>query len=280
MADGDGLSGLLAYVNEQRGIDFALYRHATVRRKLDLRLQATKSASYDAYLEYLKSHPAEFGNLIEALTIKVTDFFRDPAVFELLASRVIPDVISRFSPVRIWSLGCAGGEEPYSLALIVSDLMKRGNKAVHVEIVGTDIDSAAIVKASRGEYPESEIAKAGKEYAEEFSAMAGSHAAGNRMYRLSSRIKGMVRFENDDIVSGLKRARDAGRTYHIVLCRNVLIYMSRPLQEEVVGGISDILCAGGYVVTGESESLPDSSRDRFTRTFPELKIYCRNSDSR
>jgi chemotaxis protein methyltransferase CheR len=277
MGDGEGLTSLLAYVNEHRGIDFALYRHATVMRKLDLRLQATKTSSHAAYLEYLKSHPVEIEDLIGALTIKVTSFFRDPPVFELLSSRVIPEVMSRFGSLRMWSLGCASGEEPYSLAIIVRDILKRETEAMKVEIVGTDIDAAAIGKAMRRDYPEREIAEVGEKYVEEFFEATGGPPARDRTYRISDQIGSMVRFESDDIISGLKRAKSEGRLYHVILCRNVLIYMNRALQEEVVADISGVLCDGGYVVIGESETLPANVSGRFTRTCPGLKIYCRKS---
>jgi len=275
----EGLSNLLAYVNDQRGIDFSLYRHATVIRKLDLRLHATKTVSYAAYLEYLKSHPAEIENLVGTLTIKVTSFFRNPPVFEILASSVIPEVMSRFGCLRIWSLGCASGEEPYSLAIIVRDLLKKEKEEINVKIVGTDIDAGAIGKAVRGEYQENAVAGVRKEYVDKFFQMMQEPASQGCLYRISDQIKSMVRFEKDDVLSGLERAKDAGRLYHISLCRNVMIYMNRALQEKTVADISGILCAGGYMVMGESETFPDSVSDRFTQTFPDLKIYGRNPSS-
>lgn len=275
MGDREGLKSLLSYINEQRGIDFSLYRHATVMRKLDLRLQATGARSYSRYLEYLKSRPAEMENLIHTLTIKVTSFFRNPLVFELLSSRVIPEVMSAHKSVRIWSLGCASGEEPYSLAIIVSDILRAERNQVNVEIVGTDIDSGATAKAIRGEYPESEIAEVRKKHVDEFFEVVGASAPRDRAYRISDQIKSMVRFETDDIVSGLRRARDAGYVYHIILCRNVLIYMNRSLQENVLASITGLLVSGGYLVIGESESLPDQVVDKFKRPFEDVKIYRR-----
>lgn len=269
------LSDLLEFINEQRGVDFALYRHATIMRKLDLRLRETGTVSYGAYLAYLKSHPAEIEDLVAALTIKVTSFFRNPLVFELLSSRIIPELMSRFKPLRIWSLGCASGEEPYSLAIIVRDLLKREKETANVGIVGTDIDASAIGKAIKGEYPEKGLAEVRKRYVDEFFQLIRGPSAKEHIYRISDQIRSMVRFEKDDIVSGLKRAKDAGRPYHIILCRNLLIYMNRDLQEEVLSNISRILCSGGYLVIGESETLPDAVRDGFTQNFPGIKIYCK-----
>lgn len=279
MGNREGLSDLLAYVNKRRGIDFSLYRHATVIRKLDLRLHATKTVSYAAYLEYLKSHPAEIERLVGSLTIKVTGFFRDRPVFEVLASSVIPEIMSRFGNLRIWSLGCASGEEPYSLAIIVCDLLRKQKAGMSVKIVGTDIDAGAMEKAVRGEYPEDAVADVRKEYVDRFFRVTQGPASKGRLYAVSDPIKSVVRFERDDILSGLGQAKDSGRLYHIVLCRNVMIYMNSALRERTVSDISGILHAGGYMIIGESETLPDSVSDRFTRAFTDMKIYRRKSHS-
>jgi chemotaxis methyl-accepting protein methylase len=277
IGDGEGLADLLAYVNEQRGIDFSLYRQATIARKLELRLQATGAGSYAAYRNYLKSDPLEMGHLIGTLTIKVTGFFRDPLVFELLSARVIPETMARFKSLRMWSLGCASGQEPYSVAIIVCELMNKGKETTNVKIMGTDIDAAAAEEAIRGEYPERAIAEIKQRYVDKFFSAIEDHAQREIKYRITDQIRSMVSFEHEDIVSGLGRAREEGRLYHIILCRNVLIYMNRALREEVLRTIADVLYDGGYLVIGESETLPGSVRNRFRQTFPGVKIYCRRS---
>ena len=279
MGESGELAYLLAYVNRQRGIDFSLYRHATIIRKLQLRLQATKAVSYLAYLEYLRTHPEEIENLLETLTIKVTSFFRDPLVFQLLSSLVLPEAMARFSPLRIWSLGCASGEEPYSLAVILRDLMNGEKEEMKVEIIGSDVDAAAIGNAVRGEYPESELAEVAKKYVDKFFQAMPASGPKHLSYRIDDRVRAMVSFETDDIISGLRKAKNAGRKYHIILCRNLLIYMNRALQEEVVSNIADVLCSGGYLVIGESETLPDAIRGGFVQTFPGVKIYLRKPSS-
>lgn len=275
IGDGEGLADLLAYVNEQRGIDFSLYRQAAIARKLELRLRATGAGSYTAYRNYLESDPLEMGHLIGALTIKVTGFFRDPLVFELLSSRVIPETMASFKFFRMWSLGCASGEEPYSVAIVVSDLMNNGKEKTNVKIMGTDIDAAATEEAIRGEYPERDIAEIRQRCVDKFFSLIRDPAQREIRYRISDKIRSMVSFEQEDIVSALARTVEEGRLYNIILCRNVLIYMNRSLREEVLRNIADILCAGGYLVTGESETLPDSVRNRFKQTFPGVKIFSR-----
>ena len=146
-----------------------------------------------------------------------------------------------------------------------------------VEILGTDIDARAIGKAVRGEYPEEEIADVRKRHVDEFFRVIRDPASKGLTYRISDSIRPTVRFEKGDIISGVRRAKDEGRQHHVILCRNLLIYMNRDLQEEILNNVFHILCAGGYVVIGESETIPDKLTARFVRAFPGMKIYCRKS---
>ena len=278
-AQGDiiGRQRLFEYVNGLRGIDLSLYRRATVARKLDLRLDETATRSYTEYLGYLKSHPGEIDNLIKALTIKVSNFFRNPLVFELLHSRVLPALLSEFGALRIWSIGCATGEEPYSVAVILKELLSKERAAVHADILGTDIDAEAIRKAVAGEYPDEELQEVKKRHLDAFfheiPATAQHHAGQKRRYGINDEIKSMVRFEPGDIVATFRQREGAKGSFHVILCRNVLIYMNRALQQKIFGCIADIMVPNGYCIIGESETIPETSRNTFVQVFPGVKIY-------
>jgi chemotaxis methyl-accepting protein methylase len=271
------LQRLFAYINEARGIDFGLYRQATVIRKIELRLQNTKTYNYTQYIEYLKSHQAELDNLIKALTIKHSNFFRNPLVFELLDYFVLPDIISQFGFFSIWSLGCAKGEEPYSIAMIIRELFKKDKKHFDCRILGTDLCDEAVESAIKGEYPESEMSEVKKKYVDVFfqkvSRPPELPGEQGQIHRINNEIKSMVRFECHDIAGILKSGEKRPGTYNLILCRNVLIYMSRLLQEEILGNILSILAENGYFIIGESETIPDSFKDRFVQVFPGIKIY-------
>ncbi len=246
-------------------------------RKLELRLEDTKTYSYTSYIAFLKSHQPELDNLIKALTIQHSNFFRNPLVFELLDYFVLPDIISRFGFFSIWSLGCAKGEEPYSIAMIIRELFKKNKKHFDCMILGTDLCDGAIGSAISGEYPESELSEVKKKYIDAFFQKVSNPlepaAEQGQIHRINNEIKAMVRFECDDIAGKLKSGRKKTETYNIILCRNVLIYMNRSLQEEILGNILSVLAENGYFIIGESESVPASFKDRFIQVFPGIKIY-------
>jgi chemotaxis protein methyltransferase CheR len=248
-----------------------------VARKLDLRLDETDTRSYTEYLGYLKSHPGEIDNLIKALTIKVSNFFRNPLVFELLRSRVLPALLSEFGTLRIWSLGCATGEEPYSVAVILKELLAKERDTFRVEILGTDIDAEAVRKAVAGEYSGDELLEVKKKHLDaSFHRVppTDQHHAGQKpRYGVNEEIKSMVRFEPGDIVAALRQRERAKGAFHLILCRNVLIYMNRALQQKIVGDIADIIAPNGYFIIGESETIPETSRNAFAQVFPGVKIY-------
>jgi chemotaxis protein methyltransferase CheR len=274
--DRKALKLIFEYVNEHRGVDFALYRHATVTRKLDLRLAETGASDYRDYLAHLTTHPGELDKLIRALTIKVSNFFRNPLVYELLYASVLPELISEFGFLKICSLGCAHGEEPYSIAILVRDLLKRDKGTFSVRIVGADLDAGAIEKAARGEYPEGDLTEVKKKYLDSCFQkvprpdLPAGHEA---IYRLSNEIKSMVKLQCTDIVKGLEEKTKQLNTFNLILCRNVLIYMDKVLQQNILRSISALIPEKGYFVIGESETIPSGGRDEFVQVFPGIKIF-------
>jgi chemotaxis protein methyltransferase CheR len=274
--DKEGLKGILGYVNEARGVDFGLYRHATVTRKLELRLAETGSHDYRNYLSYLQSHPDELDKLIRALTIKVSNFFRNPLVYELLFASILPELISEFGLLKIWSLGCAYGEEPYSIAILIRELLRRDRGNFDVKILGTDIDAGAIEKGILGEYAGGELEEVKKKYLDSCFQKVARQAppvAHESVYRINNDIKSMVRLECADIIRGLEAKKKQRGTFNLILCRNLLIYMDKALQQSILQNIADLIPEKGYLVIGESETVPSAVKDVFRQVFPGLKIF-------
>lgn len=277
--DDKGLKFLLQHINDVRGIDFALYRPATVRRKLELRLQETGSRNYAEYLSYVRENPGEVDHIIKVLTIKFSNFFRNPLVYELLNSQIIPELISEFRFLKVWSIGCAHGEEPYSVAIIAADLLKRERDYIDVSIVGTDIDQEAVSRGIRGEFSGNDIAEVKKKYVDEFFHLIPESEKPfeqEHRYRLNSKIKSLVKLVCADITTSLQGNKKKSDAFNLILCRNVLIYMNRELQEEIYGALSEILFENGYLILGETETLPESLKTNFIPTFPGVKIYRKN----
>ncbi len=270
------MKDLLEYIHSTQGVDFSHYRPATVSRKLELRLQETNCRDYHAYLGYLKTHPEELPLLIRTLTIKVSNFFRNSLVFELLQQEVLPKIIDDFKHLKAWSIGCANGEEPYTIAMIVHEMITGDIGPFVYHIQGTDLDGGAIDSARAAIYPDRELFEMKRKYIDRyFTEVNGRHETGygQRHYHLKSEIRSMVRFSSDNIVSLLRRKRDMVGTFNIILCRNLLIYMSREVKDEMGLALLDILYDGGYLVIGESETMPDNIRHRFAQPFPGIKIF-------
>jgi chemotaxis methyl-accepting protein methylase len=274
------LKRIFEYVNEARGVDFGLYRPATVTRKLELRLAESGSRDYREYLAYLTLHPGELDKLIHTLTIKVSNFFRNPLVYELLFSSVLPELMAGFNFLNVWSLGCAYGEEPYSVAILVRELLKKERGTFDVKIVGTDIDAGATEKALLGEYAAAELEEVKKKYLDSCfrkilrEDQPSSHDA---VYRISNEIRSMVKLECGDIVRMLEERKRQAAAYNLILCRNVLIYMDKSLREKTLKNMTELISEKGYLVVGESETLPAGIRDKFIQVFPGMKIYRKNS---
>jgi chemotaxis protein methyltransferase CheR len=142
---------LKRFIEQTLGIQCSSYKEDYIKRRLLSRMRSTSSGSYDDYLKYLKANPPELENLRNALTINVTEFFRDNDVYDLLKKEILPALFKERKRLRIWCAGCSTGEEPYSLAMILSDLMAH-NPAISAQIIATDIDKVVLAKAQEGIY--------------------------------------------------------------------------------------------------------------------------------
>lgn len=245
-------------------------------RKLELRLQETKSRDYTDYLSFLKTNPDELQVLVRTLTIKVSNFFRNPVVFELLSSRVLPELAAEFGSLKVWSIGCANGEEPYSVAMIIEDLLVEGTISCTYQIQGTDVDPEAIERAKLGEYSDEELVETKRKYIDAYVIKMSnppSSEYGHDHFRVSDKIRSMVQFSGGNIMHLLSGRKDYPERYNLILCRNILIYLNREMQEEIISALGEILYDRGYLLLGESETMPESVRHAFEQPFPGIKIF-------
>lgn len=272
----------MEYIHAERGIDFSHYRYATVVRKLGLRLQESGCSTYEEYLAFLKGHPEEMQPLVRALTIKVSNFFRNPLVFELLNSTVLPQLATEFGFLKVWSIGCAHGEEPYSVAILIHELLTHENLSFSYNILGTDIDPDAIERARAGEYPEGELVETKRRFIDAYftrSALRPPSGYGSDHYLLNSEIRSMVRLSSSNVVDHLLYKRSYMGSYNLVLCRNVLIYMDMSMQERLCRALEDILYEDGYLVLGATETMPESIRPGFEQPVPGVRIFRKRRSS-
>ena len=146
---------LLRYIQESRGLDFRGYKRTSLRRRITLRMEAAELDSFAAYQEHLEVHPGEFEHLLNTVLINVTSFFRDAEAWEVLRTEVVPKIIAAADdtrPIRIWSVGCASGQEPYSLAMLFADALGTHEIGDRVKIYATDLDEEALRTARQATY--------------------------------------------------------------------------------------------------------------------------------
>ena len=161
---------LLEYVRDRRAIDFNVYRPETIDRRLKLRLSATEMPDYASYLRYVNNTPSEIDNLVDSLTIKVSHFFRNPFTFETLRELVLPDILETFrnDTLRIWCAGCAQGEEVYSLAILMKEIIGNAATPPRIFLIGTDIDTRTLEEAKKGVYKADSLLEAKKGYLDKY----------------------------------------------------------------------------------------------------------------
>lgn len=261
----DVLRGILEQVSRQASIDFRPYKTSTILRRIGRRMTITHNRTMQEYSEYLRSHPEEIGELVKSFLINVTQFFRDPDAFAYLKSDILPKLIAqsrdRDRVLRFWTAGCASGEEPYSLAMLLTDLLSAELPEWSVKIFATDLDEAAINFARRGLYSENLLKGVPTEYQDRFFERA------DHGYRISKTLRQMVIFGQQD----LSRSAPFPRI-DLVLCRNVLIYFTPELQEYVLNQFAFSLSPSGYLFLGKAETV------RPTQSYYELinkhwKVY-------
>jgi len=257
---------LKAKILKDRGLDFGQYKPNYLKRRIAVRMRAHGVESYREYMKILDSDTLEYNKLMDCLTINVTQFFRDPATFEALEKVVLPQLVSdkqnrKSRVIRAWSAGCASGEEPFSLAILLSEVLGNKLRDFTVSIYATDIDEESLKKAERGEYEGLSMEGLKKEYLDRYFTYAGR-------YKIKDEIKRSVRFKRHDLIS-----EKALTHFDIILCRNALIYFSRDMQEKLFTQFHQGLNKEGYLVIGKTETLTVEAMKMFRAVDVRERIY-------
>lgn len=251
----------------RRGFNLDIYKDKCIRRRIAIRIRATHSNSAEEYCNLLQQNEAELDKLLKVLTIHVTQFFRNRPTFEKLKSEVFPYLFSLCTregrdSLKLWSVGCASGEEPYSAALLLKDSFGLETAQMPVDILATDVDAGILETAKAGIYGEERLAEAPGDLKLRWFEQHGEK------YHLSPEIKEMVTFRQSDLAD-----TDAFAESDLILCRNVLIYFERWQQERIINRFADVLRKGGILVLGKSETLVGETRRRFQTVCPVERIY-------
>ena len=239
---------ICALVREHAGIQLGDHKRPMCQTRLIRRLRALNLSSYTDYVALLDDPDSpEHGELINALTTNVTSFFREHHHFEMLARDVLPALAEPGRRVRLWSAGCSSGEEPWSLAMIVREVL---GDAMDVKILATDIDTQVLAHARAGIYTDEQVAPVAATRRQRFLARGAGVNRG--LWRVADELRGLVIFNQLNLFDPWPMRG----SFDVISCRNVIIYFDVPNKTKLVRGYHDKLQPGGYLLLGHSESLP------------------------
>lgn len=263
-----GLAAILDLLRSRTAHDFTLYKSGTLQRRIERRMSMTETRTADMaqYLDLLRSNPGELDLLAKDLLINVTSFFRDPKVFDFLAEKIVPDLVSGHlpdRPIRIWVAGCSTGEEAYSLAMLLLEQMARAGCNLKLQIFASDVDPDAITGAREGVYPETIAADVSQERLARFFTKEANG------YRVLPELRSAVVFTVQDLLIDPPFSR-----IDLISCRNLLIYLGPEAQAKVVSLFHFALREGGVLLLGTSETVvnPDG---RFEVIHKPARLYRR-----
>jgi two-component system CheB/CheR fusion protein len=265
-----GLSAVYRMLQEQFGIDFTHYKPSTVTRRIERRLALARSSNMDEYVRRLRDDREELDVLYRDLLIGVTRFFRDQEAFALLEERVLPDLLQRAprnEPLRFWVAGCATGEEVYSLAIVLRDLMEKlGERPV--QIFASDVHRGSIERASRGIYDADAVVNVSKDRLARYFLRMGD------AYQVVADLRQMVVFAQHNVIKNAPFTR-----VDFVSCRNLLIYLQPVAQQKVLSLFHFALRRGGVLFLGPSETAGIIARD-FEVIDKHWRLYRKQTDAR
>jgi chemotaxis protein methyltransferase CheR len=264
-----GFAALKRQLSALTGWDLARFKEAYLRRRVATRVRATGVLDWAAYGELLRRDPAELERLRDRLTVNVTEFFRDPDFWETLRTLVLPGLLDAAAKrpkreLRIWSAGCSSGEEPYSLALMTLRAAKAQGQGVQVRILASDIDELILAKAREGRYSEEALRLVPQPLRSE------AFVADGALWRVAPWARDAVAFRSLDLFSS-----PAPPDLDLVLCRNVMIYFSRDLQQRLLRAFHQALRPGAYFATGKTETVLGPVRGAFQCSSATARIFQR-----
>ena len=259
---------VLAFLRKRTGVDFTHYKHATLQRRVQRRMVLGKFESLQAYVGHLQAHDTEYKELFSDFLIHVTRFFRDASLFQALRKKIFPALLNHRGvgePIRIWVPGCSTGEEVYSIAMVLLEMMNDANSPYPVQIFGTDILDSALEKARLGVYPESIKADVSAERLRRFFRKT------DKNYRVQKGIREMCIFARQDVA-----VDPPFSNLDMISCRNVLIYLGVALQQKVMPVLHYALKPNSFLVLGASETVGGYS-DLFTLLDKKVRSYSKKA---
>ncbi len=251
---GNYIQKIFVMIRSATGHDLSHYKQTTLRRRIERRMAIHQVNRIADYVKYLQQTPPEVEILFKDMLIGVTNFFRDPAAFDVLKKQVLPEMIKDKQPdssIRIWSVGCSTGEEAYSMAILFAEAMEMVKQHFNIQIFASDIDAQAIDYARLGVYPDSIAADVSQERLKQYFLKE------DNSYTLRKQIRDMIVFAVQNVIKDPPFSK-----IDLVSCRNLLIYMDNELQKKVLPLYHYTLNPNGFLFLGTSETIGE-----FTNLF-------------
>ncbi|HDR73209.1 MAG TPA: PAS domain-containing protein [Methanoculleus sp.] len=252
VSDDEPFERLLDYVKLHRGLDFTGYKRSSLRRRVQKRMHEVKIKEFDEYQDYLEVHPEEFAALFNTILINVTAFFRDKPAWDYLAGEIVPRIVNSLEedePIRIWSAGCASGEEAYTIAIIMAESMGMEAFKRRVKIYATDVDEEALEIARHASYPEKRMEPVPIELREKYFVREGDRSV------FLSDLRRSVIFGRHDLVQDAPISR-----LDLIVCRNTLMYFIAETQAKILERFHFALKDSGFLFLGKAEMLLTHAR--------------------
>src|SRR5262245_8017559 len=257
------LETLLDYLKTTRGFDFAAYKRSSLMRRIQKRQQVVGIESYAQYQTYLEAHPEEFGLLFNTILINVTSFFRDQEAWEFLTSQIVPRILGgrADSAIRVWTAGCASGEEAYTLAMILAEQLGIDAFRRRVKIYASDVDDDALLQARHATYTAAQVQEVPEELLTRYFDRVDDR------YLFHKDLRRSIIFGRHDLVQDAPISR-----VNLLVCRNTLMYFTRETQAKVLSRFHFALRNGGFLFMGRAELLLTHG-DLFTPVAPKWRVF-------
>ncbi|MBI1829080.1 MAG: protein-glutamate O-methyltransferase CheR [Thaumarchaeota archaeon] len=247
-----------------RGLDLQQYKTSFLKRRIDARIRVQGLDSYLQYVSLLDKDPSEYTALFKSISINVTSFFRDKEVFSTFSNEIIPKLLSEKSKsqtIRVWSAGCATGEEAYSLAILLYEKFVKSDLGAF-KVYATDISAKAVETAKIGRYTSDSLKNVSNEFLAKYF-----HVHSNGEYQVHQEIKNYVTFNVGDIAAFPITYLD------VIFCRNILIYIEKETQYSILQKFHFSLKTSSYLVLGMDESIRGQQSHLFKSILPRQRIY-------
>lgn len=254
---------LLDMISHKLGFDFREYRQTTLKRRLSRRMHARGAETYANYALILDGDPMEYNRFLNDFLINVTRFFRDEASFRALEEVVVPALISKAQKsIRVWCAGCSTGQESYSIAILLLNLLKLDHDLFDIRILATDIDAKALEQARQGFFTPKEVEDIPPAWLERYFVFE------NKGFQLKQEIRELVSFEIHNLIKD---------PYYydmdLIVCRNVVIYFTSSFKERVLNGFNNVLKKGGFLLLGKTEVPMGKAKGLFQCVDIKSKLY-------